>query len=100
KVIKEADKIATVDDVKWTGGENKIESIGKEMDEQYMEMVKGLSVYPEIIKKQSGLKIVYTSIHGTGIKLVPPVLEKFGFTNVHIVKEQMTPDGNFLPLST
>jgi phosphoglucomutase len=51
-----------------------------------IEMVKSLSIYPEVIAKQSDLKIVYTSIHGTGIKMVPPVLEKFGFKNVHIVK--------------
>lgn len=94
-VIKEVDKIASVDDVKWSGGESNITLIGKDLDEQYMDMVKGLSVYPEIIAKHSDLKIVYTPIHGTGIKLVPPVLEKFGFKNVHIVKEQATPDGNF-----
>ena len=60
-----------------------------------MEMVQGLSVYPEIIQKQHDLKIVYTPIHGSGIKLVPEVLKRFGFTNVHIVKEQSEPDGNF-----
>lgn len=94
-VIKEVDKILSVDDVKWSGGEANITIIGKELDEKYMEMVKGLSVYPEVIEKHKDLKIVYTSIHGTGIKMVPPVLDKFGFKNVHIVKEQAEPDGNF-----
>ncbi len=94
-VIKEVDKIATVDDVKWNGGESNIQLIGRDVDEKYMEMVKGLSVYPEIIEKHKELKIVYTPIHGTGIRLVPPVLKKFGFQNVHIVKQQETPDGNF-----
>jgi len=94
-VIKEVDKIVSVDEVKWSGGEENITIIGKELDEKYMEMVKGLSVYPEVIAKHSDLKIVYTPIHGTGIKLVPPVLEKFGFNNVHVVKEQAVPDGNF-----
>lgn len=94
-VIKEVDKIASVDDVKWDGGEKNITIIGKEVDEKYMEMVKSLSVYPEIIKKQHDLKIVYTPIHGSGIKLVPEVLKRFGFTNVYVVKEQMEPDGNF-----
>ena len=60
-----------------------------------MEMVKRLSVYPEVIAKQHDLKIVYTPIHGTGITLVPEVLKRFGFTNVHIVEEQKEPDGNF-----
>lgn len=94
-VIKEVDKIVSVDDVKWSGGESNITIIGKEMDEQYMEMVKGLSVYPEVIAKHKDLKIVYTPIHGTGITLLPQVLKKFGFDNVHIVKEQSEPDGNF-----
>jgi len=94
-VIKEVEKIATVDDVKWSGGEKNITLIGAEVDNEYMNMVKGLSVYPEVIAKQKDLKIVYTPIHGTGIKLVPEVLKRFGFTNVNIVKEQSEPDGNF-----
>lgn len=94
-VIREVDKISSVDDVKWSGGEKNITLIGKEMDDQYIEMVKGLSVYPEIIQKHKDLKIVYTSIHGTGIKMVPPVLKRFGFENVHVVEAQAVPDGNF-----
>jgi len=94
-VIKEVEKIATVDEVKWSGGEKNITIIGKEMDEKYLEMIKGLSVYPEVIQRQSDLKIVYTPIHGTGIKTVPDVLKKFGFTNVNLVQEQIEPNGNF-----
>jgi phosphoglucomutase len=94
-VIKEVEKIASVDEVKWSGGEANITLIGKEMDEAYIEMVKSLSVYPEVIMRQHDLKIVYTPIHGTGIMLVPDVLKRFGFTNVHIVEEQAKPDGNF-----
>jgi len=94
-VIIEVDKIASVDDVKWTGGEANITIIGKDMDELYLAMVKGLSVYPDVCAAQHDLKIVYTPIHGTGITLVPQVLAKFGFDNVHIVEEQSTPDGNF-----
>src|SRR5688572_9799080 len=94
-VILDVDKILSLDDVKWSGGEKNITIIGKEIDEKYMEMVKGLSVFPEIIQKHKDLTIVYTPIHGTGIKLVPPVLKKFGFENVHIVEEQQVPNGNF-----
>ncbi|HEV8282702.1 MAG TPA: phospho-sugar mutase [Chitinophagaceae bacterium] len=94
-VIKEVEKIESVDHVKWGGGSQNITIIGKDLDEAYINMVKGLSVYPEIIQKQHDLKIVYTPIHGSGIKLVPEVLKRFGFTDVHIVKEQMEPDGNF-----
>jgi phosphoglucomutase len=94
-VIREVEKILSVDDVKWSGGEANIMIIGKEMDEAYLEMVKGLSVYPEVCAAQHDLKIVYTPIHGTGIMLVPQALQRCGFTNLYIVKEQSTPDGNF-----
>lgn len=94
-VIKEVEKIASVDDVKWSGGESNITIVGKDLDEEYTEMVKSLSVYPEVIAKQHNLKIVYTPIHGTGITMVPKVLERFGFTNVHIVEEQANVSGDF-----
>jgi phosphoglucomutase len=95
RVIEEVLKINTIDEVKWTGGELHITMVGKEMDEAYISMVKNLSIYPEIIERQHNLCIVYTPIHGTGIKLVPEVLQRFGFSNVHVVDEQATPDGNF-----
>lgn len=94
-VIREVEKITSVDEVKWEGGSANITLLGKEMDAAYIEMVKGLSVYPNVIAEQHDLKIVYTPIHGTGITLVPEVLKSFGFTNVTIVEEQATPDGNF-----
>jgi phosphoglucomutase len=94
-VIIEVEAIDSVDAVKWNGGGANIILLGKEIDDAYLTMVKGLSVYPDVIKKQHDLKIVYTPIHGTGITLVPQILERFGFTNLTIVDEQATPDGNF-----
>ena len=94
-VIKEVEAIQSISEVKFSGGEHLIQLIGKEMDEAYLQMVKSLSVYPEVIAQQADLKIVYTPIHGTGIKLVPDVLKLYGFTQVTIVQEQATPDGNF-----
>ena len=94
-VIAEVEKIQGVEAVKWSGGEHNITLIGEAMDEAYMDMVQRLSVYPEVCQQQHDLKIVYTSIHGTGITIVPKVLQKFGFTNVHIVEEQQEPNGNF-----
>jgi phosphoglucomutase len=94
-VIAEVEKIHDVHDVKWHGHESNIQIVGKEIDEAYIKMVKSLSVYPEVIKEQKDLKIVYTPIHGTGITMVPAVLKEYGFENVHIVEEQSTPDGNF-----
>ncbi len=94
-VITEVEAIQSLDEVKWTGGDALIEIIGAAMDASYIAMLKTLSVYPEVIAAQSDLKIVYTPIHGTGITLVPKVLEAYGFKNVHVVEEQATPDGNF-----
>ena len=94
-VIVEVEKIAGVDDVKWKGGEHNIHLIGEEMDKAYVDMVKSLSVYPDVIQKQKNLKIVYTPIHGTGITMVPRVLKFYGFENVILVDEQIEPNGNF-----
>ncbi len=98
-VITEVEAIQSIDDVKWEGGAANIELIGTSMDEAYTKMLQTLSVYPEVIAQQHGLKIVYTPIHGTGITLVPKVLAAYGFTNVHIVEEQSIPDGNFPTVS-
>jgi phosphoglucomutase len=94
-VIAEVEAIQSVDDVKWNGGEALISLMGRDMDVAYIKMLKSLSVYPEVIAQQHDLKIVYTPIHGTGITLVPQVLQEFGFSNVTVVEEQSTPDGNF-----
>lgn len=94
-VIKEVEAISSVDDVKFTGGEANITLLDEKMDDAYIEMIKSLSVYPEVIAKQHDLKIVYTPIHGTGITVVPKTLAAFGFTNVTVVEEQAEPNGNF-----
>jgi phosphoglucomutase len=98
-VIREVEAISSVNDVKFSGGESLVQLIGKDVDDAYIQMVKGLSVYPEVISKQNDLKIVYTPIHGTGITLVPAVLKAYGFNNVTVVDEQATPDGNFPTVS-
>ena len=94
-VIAEVEKIESPAAVKWSGNESNITQIGELVDEAYTEMVKSLSVYPDVCSRQHDLKIVYTSIHGSGIKLVPRVLESFGFTNLHVVEEQAHPNGDF-----
>lgn len=100
-VIAEVDKIASVDEVKWSlpagqgGGEHLIQLIGRDVDDAYWNMAGNLSVYPDIIARQHDLKIVYTPIHGTGIMLVPELLKRYGFTHVTVVEEQAKPDGNF-----
>lgn len=94
-IIKEVQKITSVSEIKFNRNPALVHTLGEEIDELYMNMIKSLSVSPEVIQRQSDLGIVFTPIHGTGVVLVPKLLEKFGFKNVHLLQEQATPDGNF-----
>jgi len=94
-IIDEVGKISSVEDVRFKGKGPGIEIIGNDVDEIYTDQIKSLSLSPEIISKYHDLKIVYTPIHGTGVKIVPMALRKFGFTNIINVPEQDVPDGNF-----
>ena len=94
-VIDEVKKITHIEDVKWSGPKENIHLIGDEIDILYLDRIARLSLNPGIILKQRNLKIVYTPLHGTGRKLVPAILKKFGFENMTMVKEQAVADGNF-----
>jgi phosphoglucomutase len=94
-IIEEVSKIDSVEAVKWNGSEANIIAIDESMDDKYIDMLKALSLQPEKIAAQKDLKIVYTSIHGTGITVVPKALAALGFTNITIVDEQKEPNGNF-----
>ncbi|TAG99818.1 MAG: phospho-sugar mutase [Sphingobacteriales bacterium] len=94
-VMDEVGKITNINEVNFNFKEENIELIGEEMDQLYLDKITSLSVSPQAIKNQHDLKIVFSPIHGTGITLVPKALEMFGFTNVILVDEQITPDGNF-----
>ncbi len=94
-VIDEVNAIQSIDDVKLERKDHLVESIGEEIDKIYMEAIEGLSLSPEAIKEYGDIGIVYTPIHGTGVKLVPNTLRKLGFKNIINVPEQDIPDGNF-----
>ncbi|MCB0805413.1 MAG: phospho-sugar mutase [Bacteroidales bacterium] len=94
-VIEEVGKIKGIHDVKFERDHSLVETIGNKVDQAYMDHIKTLSLSPDIIKKQKDLKIVYTPIHGTGVKLVPETLKAFGFENIINVPEQDISDGNF-----
>jgi len=94
-VITEVRKITDIKQIKFEGVKDRIEIIGNEIDEIYLNKIKELSLSPKIISENKDLKIVYTAIHGTGVELVPAILKKFGFTNVTTVEEQDKVDGNF-----
>ena len=94
-IIEEVAKIKDPSQVMFDGPKEKITIIGKEVDEAYLQAVTALSLTPEAVKKHHDLKIVYTPIHGTGVKMVPTALERYGFTNIIHVPEQDVVDGNF-----
>ena len=94
-VMDEVAAISSIDEVKFNRVDANIEEIGEEIDELYLSEITKLSVSQEAIARQKDLKIVYSPIHGTGITLVPQALKRFGFENVILVDEQITPDGNF-----
>ena len=95
EVIAEVEKIKDITEVKFEPREELIEMIGENIDRLYLEKIKSLSLSPEVIQRQKDFKIVYTPLHGTGVKLVPEALKEFGFENVYVVDEQAVADGNF-----
>lgn len=94
-IIDEVNKIESIDQVKMTGGADRIISIGADVDKKYLDMVGALTLSPQAVKKHAAMKIVYTPIHGTGVRLVPAALRNAGFTNIINVAEQDVNDGNF-----
>ncbi|GGZ15047.1 phosphoglucomutase [Echinicola pacifica] len=94
-IILEVQKIKSIDDVKWDKNPALIEYIGEEMDLSYLNDIKKFSLSPEAILNQKDMSIVFSPIHGASGKMVPAAMRTFGFENIHIVKEQAEPDGNF-----
>ncbi|GET46526.1 phospho-sugar mutase [Capnocytophaga felis] len=89
KAIEEVD----FKDINFKANENLIEYIDKELDNAFAEAsIKNGSFNAP---GKENLKVVFTSLHGTSITMVPEVLKRAGYTNVHIVEEQATPNGNF-----
>lgn len=94
-VITEVNNIGSLTDVRFDPVKENINIIGEEIDNEYLNRLKGLSLSPDIIRKHKNIKIVYTPLHGTGVQIVPRALGLFGFSNIMHVPEQDIPDGNF-----
>ncbi len=94
-IIDNVNRITDVATIRFKGDPSKIEIIGQEMDDAFLAAIKTLSLDPEVIKRHADLKIVYTPIHGTGVKLIPDSLRNYGFTNIIHVPEQDIPSGDF-----
>jgi len=93
-IVNEVAKIKP-EDIKFDGSSDLIEIMGEEMDNKFLAEVKKVSISPDVVERHKNMKIVYTPIHGTGVKLIPAALRIFGFTNIINVPEQDVVSGNF-----
>ncbi|MFW5756216.1 MAG: phospho-sugar mutase [Tangfeifania sp.] len=82
-------------DIKFDGPDELIEIMGEEMDNKFLEKVKTVSISPDVVERHKNIKIVFTPIHGTTVKMVPAALKKFGFTNIINIPEQDVVSGEF-----
>ena len=94
-IIDEVNKVSSAADIKFEGNPALIEIIGEDIDKAYLDKVKTVSIDPEVIARHNDLKIVYTPIHGTGVRIIPRSLKMWGFTNVIPVPEQNVISGDF-----
>ena len=100
QIIDEVRAIKTYEDIQTMNVEEAIRKdlyhvIGKEIDDKYIDTLKKQVLNPEVIHRQKDLNIIYTPLHGTGNIPVRRILKEIGFENVHVVKEQEKPDGDF-----
>lgn len=93
-IVNEVAKIKP-EDIQFNGPDDLIEIMGEEMDNRFLEEVKKVSISPDVVKRHHDIKIIYTPIHGTGVKLVPAALKAFGFTNIIHIPEQDVVSGEF-----
>lgn len=94
-IIAEVNKIRFAKDINFKGDKELVEILGKDMDEQFINDLLSISLSPESIKRHQDIKIVYTPIHGTGVRIVPEALKAMGFTNIIHVPEQDVVSGDF-----
>ncbi|MEP2668460.1 MAG: phospho-sugar mutase [Cyclobacteriaceae bacterium] len=94
-VIDEVNAITGFDQIQFSGNASLIEVIGQEVEEAYYTTVKELIPSQAIIHQQKDIPIVFSGIHGTGNTMVPECLQRLGFENCLVVKEQAQPNGNF-----
>ncbi|MBQ0006740.1 MAG: phospho-sugar mutase [Alistipes sp.] len=96
EIIEEVKKITDPSMVNFSGEQaTRIELIGEDIDRRYLESIHSLMLSPDSVKRHSDMKMVYTPLHGCGVRLVPRSLKELGFTNVHTVADQEISDGDF-----
>ena len=93
-IVEEVAKIKP-EDIKFDGPDDMIEIMGEEMDNKFLAEVKKVSISPDVVARHKDIKIIYTPIHGTGVKLIPAALRAFGFTNIINIPDQDVVSGEF-----
>lgn len=93
-IVNEVAKIKP-EDIKFDGPDELIEILGEDMDNKFLEEVKKVSISPDVVERHKEIKVIYTPIHGTGVKLIPDALRAFGFTNIINIPEQDVVSGEF-----
>ena len=94
-VIDQVNDIKSIDAIQFDRDDSKIHAVGQDLDEIYLAAIKEQVLAAEVIEKHHDIKMVFSSIHGTGITLVPEILSQLGFTQIKIVEEQAEPNGDF-----
>ena len=94
-ITVEVKKINSFEQVNFKANPSLIHTIGPEVESAYYDEVNKLIPNKSTIQKHHNIPIVYSSLHGAGITMVPECLKQIGFTNIHIVESQRDPDGNF-----
>ena len=93
-IISEVRAIESVEEVSFSSNSDLIETLDDTIDRKYLAKVQSLSV-DAFKEEKKNLKIVFTSLHGTGITMVPQVLKNAGFENVILEETQAIPSGDF-----
>ena len=94
EIVQEIENL-NYSEIKFDANESLIEYIDVAVDEAFAKSTVDNASFNTSAEARKNLKIAYTSLHGTSIKMVPKVLEKAGYTDVNIVPEQAEPNGNF-----
>ncbi|HNU41517.1 MAG TPA: phospho-sugar mutase, partial [Cyclobacteriaceae bacterium] len=94
-VIAEVNAIGGFENIKFSANKSLIKTISAEVEDAYYKTLADRIPRKESIKNQRNIALVYSSIHGAGITMVPECLKRLGFENLTIIKEQQTPDGDF-----
>ena len=97
EIVAEVNAIGSPSEVMFVpgGGAGRIHEMGEEVDSLYLKDILSLTLSPDSVARHNDIKLVYTPLHGTGVKLVPRALVALGFKNVYHVPEQDVNDGDF-----